>query len=192
MCKSVYQTEEDMKHDLKKSKTFDMTYKFNPLESMKHSTIKKAELKQLLTDPDLSNDFHESHFQGHPTLVYIRKTNTLGFINAFKPDYLTETKHIEPLAEPISIELVPSSNLYQETDSRHFKQIFSLCFFISSKNNAFFKNSLQSYKNRGIIQVFELEVSWSNSFFDSNQHQIKLIGQRLIVNVNLIDSDDVH
>lgn len=142
MCQSIYDTEEQMRQDIKNSKTFNMYFNFNPLEKKEVRKITKVDLKKMLTVKDSFDGLLNNQvFVSHPPLVFIRSTYTLGVVNVFNPTNLIESILIEPLFEPQTVQLVPCSNIYQEKGKNNYRQFFSVCYFISAKSNSDFKNS---------------------------------------------------
>ena len=85
---------------------------------------------------------------------------------------------IEAMGEPRDIILVPSSSRYEcfsKTDKgemvERYRQCFNLCFFMAPNSNSKFPRQ-KRYKNRGILQIFEVVLDWT--VIEGKQTQQKL------------------
>lgn len=129
-------------------------------------------------------------------VCYCKIDKQFGIINRRKGD-LVKTVTIEALSPPKAVVVCPSSNIYeikiksQKDQLIHtYRQVFSLCFFIATKSN----NEVRSnrHKNRGLIQVFEIAVDWTEGDVNFQKAEINIVNSKLILNVNASSNDTIH
>lgn len=126
-------------------------------EKFKWITLSRSEYIEFLAkDTNV-----KKYLEGHPPLCYLKHEKKLGFIDFRKCELLNPIV-IEAMGEPRDTILVPSSSRFEcftKTDRGEIierqRQCFNLCFFIAPDSNSKYPKQ-RRYKNRGMLQVFEV------------------------------------
>lgn len=134
------------------------------------------------------------HLMPYMPITFIQEFNHLGFVN--KKSQLDSYVLIEPYAKPQETFLIPSSSVYSSDEyalydnekTLNYKQFYNLVFFFAPKSNAEIdadKKESAREKNRGILQIFEVAVTWTDPTKKNPTKKIDIVNQKLILNVSI-------